>query len=418
MKRLSLHLASAVVALFLTTLTFAQSVPTAPVDGSAVTSLLGQSSTVSIDPAQWQQIVSMLQSLLAQNTQPVGLPTASTSSAKGEKDSKKDDDDDDDDNGNTSGSTAASTPPLAPGELATVTYELADDEKYIPGYSLIVGEDWGHKGAVFEVKCGPALALATKYIQAGDQGRAVGVLQAAVKDMDTCLQQNPTAEETHQSAATRESVTIGLSTMPSGQTAVAFDAKTGTFCLSTVSTPNGVNTSFANAVSGGVNESSPIVLDLNGNGLADVTSQSTTGLPYGAFVSEGAVRFDLSGRGLDRQTEWLKPGQDGLLALDANGNGVVDSAAELFGDADGFSNGYAKLSMLDTNRDGILTGEELSELSVWIDQTGDGVCQPGELTPVSNLAISQIACTHSSYRSQFVRNGQVCKTWDWYPRSN
>ena len=136
----------------------------------------------------------------------------------------------------------------------------------------------------------------------------------------------------------------------------------------------------------------------------------------GPFVEKGSVMFDISGTGRPRRTEWLKPGQDGLLVLDTNGNGVVDSATELFGDADGYENGYAKLSILDRDSDGALSGAELSQLSVWVDD-GDGLTQSGELKKVTDLGVSRIEVRHHSYASSFVREGKSFASWDWFPRT-
>jgi hypothetical protein len=107
---------------------------------------------------------------------------------------------------------------------------------------------------------------------------------------------------------------------------------------------------------------------------------------------------------------------DGLLALDKNGNGAIDGAHELFGDADGYENGYAKLSVLDRNADGALTGDELSQLSVWVDN-GDASTQSGELKGVAELGITRIDVRHSNYVSTFVRNGAQYASWDWFPRT-
>lgn len=162
------------------------------------------------------------------------------------------------------------------------------------------------------------------------------------------------------------------------------------------------------AIAGAENQASPLLLDLNGNGVADTT---TTGL---GFNAEGSVWFDVSGKGVRRRTEWVKPGQDGLLVLDANGNGVCDSASELFGDTDGFADGYAKLALLDADRDGAIAGPELEHLRVWVDD-GDGTCEVNEMSQVSALGITRIGLRHDRYVGTFVRDGRACRMWDWFP---
>lgn len=162
-------------------------------------------------------------------------------------------------------------------------------------------------------------------------------------------------------------------------------------------------------------KSSPLLLDLNGNGLADVTTPDPVD-EKGPFVRAGATRFDITGLGSGELTEWLVPHADGLLAHDANGNGRVDSVVELFGDADGFLDGYAKLAVLDRDGDGAVAGAEIAGLSVWIDD-GDGIGEAGELHAVADLGIESISVVHDGYRSTFVRNGKEERSWDWFPRT-
>ena len=72
---------------------------------------------------------------------------------------------------------------------------------------------------------------------------------------------------------------------------------------------------------------SPIILDLDGNGI------QTVGL-------EAGVHFDHDGNGFAQRTGWLGQG-DGLLVWDINGNGHIDNGRELFGDNTLLANGIA-----------------------------------------------------------------------------
>ena len=89
-----------------------------------------------------------------------------------------------------------------------------------------------------------------------------------------------------------------------------------------------------------VKESDPIILDLDGDGFELTTYQ------------QGA-RFDILGNGSTQQTAFVQGG-DAFLALDRNGDGVINDGTELFGDQSGAVHGFAELSKLDSNGDGVI----------------------------------------------------------------
>ena len=256
----------------------------------------------------------------------------------------------------------------------------------IPGFPLLCLKPGKklEKGAL--IRAVPGLEAAMKSLQCGNAAQAKATLADTCRQIDECKNKLK-LKPGKQCKATRKALDVAA-TSPGA---------------------------MAPAVSAALKQSSPILLDLNGNGQADVTTPDYSG-DHGAFVAKGAVWFDVAGNGERRRTEWVKPGQDGLLAMDTNGNGVVDSAAELFGDVDGFVDGYAKLAMLDTNHDGKLTGAELSNLSVWVDD-GDGVCAPSEMKSLAELGITSIDVTHHDFAASFVRNGKTFASWDWFPRA-
>lgn len=86
-----------------------------------------------------------------------------------------------------------------------------------------------------------------------------------------------------------------------------------------------------------VQKSDPLALDLNGDGL------KTTGVDQG-------VAFDIDGDGTTDRTSFITGG-DAFVALDRNGNGVIDSGRELFGDQNGDANGFLALAAYDDNQD-------------------------------------------------------------------
>ncbi|OPY12040.1 MAG: Bifunctional hemolysin/adenylate cyclase precursor [Syntrophus sp. PtaB.Bin138] len=129
---------------------------------------------------------------------------------------------------------------------------------------------------------------------------------------------------------------------------------------------------------------SPIVLDLDGDGV------ETTGVKAGVY-------FDHDANGFAEQTGWAKP-DDGLLVLDRNGNGAIDSGRELFGSqtllASGSraANGFQALAELDGNADGKIDANDAAygNLKIWQDLDRDGYSNPGELKSLSEMGIVSI----------------------------
>jgi len=126
-----------------------------------------------------------------------------------------------------------------------------------------------------------------------------------------------------------------------------------------------------------------LALDLDGNGL-DV-SKLGTGL--------GASRayFDLDNDQFAERTAWIV-GNDGLLAIDQNGNGEIDNQSELFGNSKKYSDGFRKLQELDPNKDGVVDQDDplYKKLLVWVDSNQDGYSAAKELHSLNDMGISEI----------------------------
>ena len=127
----------------------------------------------------------------------------------------------------------------------------------------------------------------------------------------------------------------------------------------------------------------PLILDLNKDGiLTSAISKNTN--------------FDHDGNGFAERTAWISQG-DGLLVMDRDGNGSIDTGKELFGDqtilANGnkAANGFAALAELDKNRDGKIDANDAawSELRVWLDN-GNGITEAGELKTLDELGIKSL----------------------------
>jgi serine-aspartate repeat-containing protein C/D/E len=127
---------------------------------------------------------------------------------------------------------------------------------------------------------------------------------------------------------------------------------------------------------------SPIALDLNGDGVKTLS------------IDQG-VQFDLLNTGNKIATGWLS-GQDGFLAVDANGNGQIDDRSELFGG--GVGEGFAALATFDSNGDGVVSASDslFGSLSIWQDANEDGLTDNGELKSLAAYGISGLNTSHSN----------------------
>ena len=109
------------------------------------------------------------------------------------------------------------------------------------------------------------------------------------------------------------------------------------------------------------------------------------------------MHFDLDNSGFAEKTAWVAK-NDGLLALDRNGNGRIDGGAELFGnetalkDGTVAAHGFAALADLDDNRDGKIDAQDsaFADLRIWQDKNQDGISQADELITLNEPDISAL----------------------------
>ena len=143
----------------------------------------------------------------------------------------------------------------------------------------------------------------------------------------------------------------------------------------------------------------------------------------GLVNPRAGIEFDLDGSGLPRKWGWTTP-KAAWLVYDSDGLGQIGSGLQMFGNVTFWifwRDGYAALSALDDNDDGVLNGPELIGLALWRDLNCNGVSDPGEVLPVAALGISSISCGSQPFsetatwnpRGVTFTNGAVRPTYDW-----
>jgi hypothetical protein len=126
----------------------------------------------------------------------------------------------------------------------------------------------------------------------------------------------------------------------------------------------------------------------------------------------GGVRFDLAGNGTTYQVAWpTAVSGNAWLALDRNGNGLIDSGKELFGNFTqpppnpGEGNGFLALAEYDKpenggDGDGFITSNDsiFSSLRLWQDANHNGVSESNELLTLQSQGIIWIAAPAAARR--------------------
>lgn len=145
----------------------------------------------------------------------------------------------------------------------------------------------------------------------------------------------------------------------------------------TTVTANHVGTSV-----GGGGGKKPVTLDLSGNGL-----QFTN-------IDDASVYFDVNDDGWREHIAWVSP-EDGLLALDIDGDRIIKSIDEIsfVGYKEGARTDLEGLQAFDSNHDGTLSklDERWGEFGVWQDKNSNGSTETGEFAYLSETDIASIS---------------------------
>lgn len=138
---------------------------------------------------------------------------------------------------------------------------------------------------------------------------------------------------------------------------------------------------------------SPLIIDLANIGI-DLSSPAK------------GVSFDIDADGAKDSISWPLAASSVFLALDLNGNDLIDNGSELFGnnstgpDGKKSDNGFLALAKYDDNHDGFIDSKDgcFKKLLLWSDKDRNGLTTPDELSP---LASSDIASIDLSYKDGF-----------------
>lgn len=154
---------------------------------------------------------------------------------------------------------------------------------------------------------------------------------------------------------------------------------------------------------------------LNGSECPTPILISTEGGDFPLTGAQDGVLFDLMGRDYFSpqpvQTAWTAAGASvGLLALDRNGDGIINNGQELFGNytpqpPSPKKNGFLALAEFDKaenggNGDGIISNQDavFAQLRLWQDVNHNGLSEPGELQTLPEASIISISLGYSESR--------------------
>ena len=139
---------------------------------------------------------------------------------------------------------------------------------------------------------------------------------------------------------------------------------------------------------------SPLTLDLDGDGVELVS------------LANSNIYWDIDEDGFAEHSGWVAA-DDGLLAIDLDGDGAISKHTELFGSI--AEDGFTALSVYDTNSDGIIDANDaqFSELLVWQDVNQNGISEATELYTLADLDIVSIDLNATTPHNMYIEGHNI-----------
>lgn len=146
-----------------------------------------------------------------------------------------------------------------------------------------------------------------------------------------------------------------------------------------------LSTAYRSTITITDNDTTPIVLDMDQDGIQTISSNS-------------GVVFDLDADGNQEQIGWMESG-DALLVRDINLDGLISDGSELFGSAtimatgERAADGYEALRSFDTNQDSQINSSDtiFGELKLWRDANSDGSVDAGEMETLADAGVTSMS---------------------------